>query len=317
MLTPDQNALESGESPDTAGMQLDFPPIPNGIDYLVSVVDLLSADQIGPRELKYAVIHLNAAAEVLLKARLQDEHWSLVFDDPRKATRRAFESGNFTSCGIADAVTRLTEIAQVTLTAKEQNALKSLGQDRNALQHYGLTHNARAVESRAGQALDFLVRFLNEELLAPRRGDAKMMAIPWGMVARIRLGVRNIDAYLTERRKRLRGTLRDEAHRTLTCHECGELALVIGDRCHFCNFPIGSFPPEQAADMYLTYRPITEDGVDPQELISDCPRCRRRAWIPGIRTAASDSPSPFCFSCAAPVSGTETSGPAAGSEGRP
>lgn len=240
---------------------------------------------------------------MLLKARLLDEHWSLVFDDPRKATRRAFESGNFASCGTADTVTRLTEIAQVTITAKEQNALKSLGQDRNALQHYGLTHNARAVESRAGQALDFLVRFLQEELLAPKRGDAELSAIPWGVVHGIHKALRDISAYRTERRKRLRGTLKAAAHHTLTCHECGELALVIGDRCHFCGFPIGGFSPEHAADMHLIYRAIAEGDIDPQELISHCPRCRRRAWAPDIRTAASNTPTPFCFSCAAPVPG--------------
>ena len=52
-------------------LQLDFPPIRNGVDYLVSVVNSLHGDsEVGPREVKYAVLHLQAAAEVLLKARL-------------------------------------------------------------------------------------------------------------------------------------------------------------------------------------------------------------------------------------------------------
>jgi hypothetical protein len=40
------------------------------------------------RDIKYAVLHLQAAAEVLLKARLFREHWDLVFNDPGKATPR-------------------------------------------------------------------------------------------------------------------------------------------------------------------------------------------------------------------------------------
>lgn len=243
MSTLNKNVRTSHETSDLSRVQLDFPPILNGIDYLASVVDLLLADPLGPRELKYAVIHLNAAAEVLLKARLQDEHWSLVFDDPRKATRRAFASGTFTSCTMADAVTRLRDTAQVALTDDEQNALKRLGQDRNALQHYGLTHSARAVESRTGQALDFLLRFLKEELLSGDREEAGLNdEVPWNLVRDISVRARDISSYRTERRKRLRGVLRDVARHTLTCHECGELALVIGDRCHFCNFPIGGFP---------------------------------------------------------------------------
>ncbi|WP_405696445.1 hypothetical protein [Streptomyces sp. NBC_01185] len=283
-------------------MQLDFPPILNGIDYLASVVDLLLADPLGPRELKYAVIHLNAAAEVLLKARLQDEHWSLVFDDPRKATRRAFASGTFTSCTMADAVTRLRDTAQVALTDDEQNALKRLGQDRNALQHYGLTHSARAVESRTGQALDFLLRFLKEELLSGDREEAGLNdEVPWNLVRDISVRARDISSYRTERRKRLRGVLRDVARHTLTCHECGELALVIGDRCHFCNFPIGGFPPEHVADMVLIFEALTRGGPDPQTVISRCVRCLRRAWVPAIATAADSTLRPFCFNCAAPV----------------
>ncbi|MGJ3558659.1 hypothetical protein ACR6C2_05390 [Streptomyces sp. INA 01156] len=66
----------------------------NGIDYLRSVVDhLTEADPPTPRALKYAVLHLQAAAEVLLKSRLLREHWSLVFKEPGAATRKKFEAG--------------------------------------------------------------------------------------------------------------------------------------------------------------------------------------------------------------------------------
>ncbi|MDT0547652.1 MULTISPECIES: hypothetical protein [Streptomyces] len=313
MLSQRQKARETGESSDMPGVQLDFPPIANGVDYLVGVVDHLTADEVGPRELKYAVLHLHAAAEVLLKARLQREHWTLVFDDPRKATRRAFDSGNFQSCNITDAVTRLKEIAQVTLTDNEQNVLKGLGLDRNALQHYGLTHNARAVEARAGRALDFLVRFLDDELV-PQLNDDEMDAFPWGMCVRIKKGVKSISVYRAERRKRLLGTLRDVKHRTLTCFECGELALVVRDRCHFCSFPFGNFHPEHAADMYLATR-----YRDAQKLISNCPRCTRRALGQGVVTVASDGPVTFCFSCAVPVPvpDAQTGEPSATPEGRP
>ncbi|MEU1409794.1 hypothetical protein ABZ471_47740 [Streptomyces sp. NPDC005728] len=39
-------------------------------DYLRSVVNHLDRDEPGPRDLKYGVLHLQAATEVLLKARL-------------------------------------------------------------------------------------------------------------------------------------------------------------------------------------------------------------------------------------------------------
>lgn len=68
---------------------VDFRPVRNGMDYLLSTVTHLTGGQQPPgdRDLKYAVLHLHAATEVLLKARLVREHWSLVFSDPGKATK--------------------------------------------------------------------------------------------------------------------------------------------------------------------------------------------------------------------------------------
>ncbi|MDJ0466041.1 hypothetical protein [Streptomyces sp. H27-C3] len=56
---------------------VDFPPMQNGIDDLLSATTYLThGDPPEPRDLKYAILHLQAAVEVLLKARLQREHWS-------------------------------------------------------------------------------------------------------------------------------------------------------------------------------------------------------------------------------------------------
>ncbi|MFI6084718.1 hypothetical protein ACIBBB_27735 [Streptomyces sp. NPDC051217] len=98
---------------------VDFPPVENGVDYLRSVVDhLTDADPPTPRALKYAVLHLQAAAEVLLKSRLLHEHWSLVFKEPSAATRKKFEVGDFTSCTTEAAIDRLRNIAGVDVDNK-------------------------------------------------------------------------------------------------------------------------------------------------------------------------------------------------------
>ncbi|WP_369221826.1 hypothetical protein AB5J52_09050 [Streptomyces sp. R39] len=57
---------------------MDFPPVPNGIDYLSEVVTRLARPdaEVSPRDLKYAVLHLQAATEVPVKARLHMEHWT-------------------------------------------------------------------------------------------------------------------------------------------------------------------------------------------------------------------------------------------------
>ncbi|GHB22808.1 hypothetical protein GCM10010306_014470 [Streptomyces umbrinus] len=256
MLTPHQGPARTGESSDTPDLkeaaaggrryvppgrpsgppQMDFPPVRNGIDYLASVVEHLdeNASAVGPRDLKYAVLHLQAAVEVLLKARLLREHWSLAFKDPGTATRAAFEKGDFESCGTSAAVRRLQDVVGIAIDKKESDALDALSKDRNALQHYGLTHNAHAVEARAGRVLDFLMRFLQEELLPLLEGPERERATQ--DMAPVVEGVRNISSYVKRRLDRLRGEL--SRSQVVMCPACEQRALVVvpaGGRCRFCD----------------------------------------------------------------------------------
>ncbi|MFE4631278.1 hypothetical protein [Streptomyces mirabilis] len=280
----------------SAPSQLDFPPVRNGIDYLASVVEHLDENEsaVGPRDLKYAVLHLQAAAEVLLKARLLHEHWSLVFKDPGIATRKAFENATFDSCSTTAAVARLRDIVGITIDKKETDALVALAKDRNALQHYGLTHNAAAVEARAGRVLDFLMSFLNEQLLPLLRGP-EQEAASRDMIL-VELGVRNISSYVQLRLNRLRGELKGLERQTIRCPDCEQMTLVVttgGGDCRFCGASWSS--GESFASDYLR-------GLDePDDLAELCPQCDEYALVKGV--AFVDSPAVrdmlHCFSCTA------------------
>jgi hypothetical protein len=153
------------------------------------VVERLDENEssVDERDLKYAVLHLQAAVEVLLKARLLREHWSLVFKEPGRATRAAYESGDFESCGTLAAVDRLREIVGISIEKKDVDELKELAKARNALQHYGLTQPSQAVEARAGRVLDFLMRFLEAELLPLLQGTERLRACLRSSVSAVRV----------------------------------------------------------------------------------------------------------------------------------
>ncbi|MGW0886033.1 hypothetical protein [Streptomyces sp. NPDC002671] len=121
------------------GSEVDFPPIANGLDYLLNVITSLADDEerVSAHNLKYAVLHLQAAAEVLLKYRLQQEHWTLVFADPGKARKEDLADGSLASCTPAQTVDRLRHIVGLPITDKDAAALTKLAKTRNGLQHYG------------------------------------------------------------------------------------------------------------------------------------------------------------------------------------
>ncbi|MFC9961923.1 hypothetical protein ACFVIB_31720 [Streptomyces nigra] len=186
--------------------EMDFTLVRNGMDYLTSAVLYLTGkiqvpleartlwpeaakhpqfSQPAPlwtsdRHLKYGVLYLHAAVEVLLKARLVREHWSLVFRDLSNAKRPAYESGDFDSCSTTAALDRLANIVGVPITAKERTAISNLSKTRNALMHFGHKANAYAVEARTAEVLSFLIDFV------PRHRSRTCRARPRRWTARWR-----------------------------------------------------------------------------------------------------------------------------------
>jgi len=128
-----------------------FRPADNGLDYLQSVIEHLRDDP-DERDLKYAVLHLQAAVEVLLKVRLVREHWSLIFEKPSAATSAALVGGDFKSITLEDTLTRLTNIAGVEVPKLAQQQFQRLANKRNKLQHFGLSEQATDRESRRAGA---------------------------------------------------------------------------------------------------------------------------------------------------------------------
>lgn len=286
----------------TAAKDVSFPPIPNGVDYLVSVVELLSRDKgdPSPRDLKYAVLHLQAASEVLLKARLQVEHWTLVVKDAAKTRKHKYQDGDFESPTHAETLRRLADVVGIDINENDKKALLSLAKTRNALQHWGLTESAPAVETRAADVLDFLIRFLDDQLLDEL--DGSQLADINDDMLRVREGLTGIKAYVKSRMDRLRSELKDAAEHTVQCPDCTQFALVadgVENKCHFCprfwNFDELS-QSYTSEILNFSWHDLADGGSDPAV---ECPNCETETLILGVLTAAhQDRYVNFCFNCA-------------------
>lgn len=316
----DDHAVRQSERP---GGTPHFPPVANGLDYLVSVVERLEADVPSPRDLKYAVLHLAAGAEVLLKVRLQMEHWTLVFSHPGRAVRDEVENGTLTSCTPKEARERLANIVGIPVGKPDAEALDQLAKMRNALQHYGLVGpaaNAPAIETLTAKVLGFLMPFLDNHVLGRLTEDEQ--GVVEHELVRIRSGLRGIQAYAVERLRALGPKLGPLRSRTLECPECSQWAYVpsptpVSDTrrpervyfvttCYFCE--IQHVDSETAAFQYLVnqtvyeYRNAVGEAVYPSRPFV-CPQCATSSLAPKARLAADpDAEVYFCFRCAEPVS---------------
>ena len=85
---------------------------------------------------KYAVIDFCTAIELFLKARLLQEHWVLIYEDPKRANLNKFLRGDFTSVGMNSAIERLREVVDLRISRDAAQVFDGIRQHRNKLVHF-------------------------------------------------------------------------------------------------------------------------------------------------------------------------------------
>ncbi len=277
--------------------KIHFTLLGNGLDFIASGLGRLKQERTN-QDLKYAVLHISSGIELVLKERLRQEHWSLVFDDPNQAAKKSYETGNFTSVSFKGCVQRLKGVCGVTVTEKQETKLRSMRDLRNKLEHFGIVDSADAVESVVAEALDVLMDFIINEMNPEDldKEEAKALeAIRNDMIA--------LETFVTERLKTIRPELKKATTAVVTCPACMQEASILldGARCLFCGY---GAPPEEAADTYIAvvlgesqYR-LAKEGQDWPRYM--CPECETETLVdqgPGGNQFPADQY--LCFACGA------------------
>ena len=252
-----------------------FPVIINGLDYLHSSVSSL-VDEPEGRALKYAVLHLQFAAETLFKARLELHDPALVWVNPKKFDERRHRQGDFKSVGTKDALIRLGDDVKIANPIDpEDAALKALVDLRNRLTHFGATDTAVAVEARAIPVLDLLLTFIDEELLP--NDDSDTAAEAWELMETIRPLVGRIRGLVNHRLGPLGEKLGPASGHTLRCLSCGHFAALLSGNaerpvgCLLCGKAYDDVAG--AVDAYGVgsfHEAITQGGEPPAYECADC-----------------------------------------------
>ncbi len=85
---------------------------------------------------KYSVIHFCAAVEMILKARLMMEHWTLIVTKPEQANLDKFMAGEFISVTMEESRARLRDIAKEDIPDDAFNSFRALANHRNKMIHF-------------------------------------------------------------------------------------------------------------------------------------------------------------------------------------
>lgn len=315
--------------PKSAPRRLVMRPLANGLDSLRVVFDHLTPPldgEVADAALKQAVTNLYCAAEVLLKARLEAEHWTLVVrevwpknrqDKKGGVTYEQFRRGRFESIGMEETLDRLNQTATLRVVDTDRDGLRRLGELRNALTHYGMEETVEAIQSLSVQVLHFLLDFLHDEL-RPHLGQSDRLLVD-ETLAILRGRYRGLSDLVEARMAALAAALTPHASATVQCGMCGQQALVVGQpqpHCLFCRVTWGS-PISAAAfharvlfgdDFHEQWRQRALSGsgdatrrwaLSGETFYVACPACGDDAVVPDVHTAAQPAADglSLCFAC--------------------
>jgi len=263
----------------------------NALDYL-----LLAGEQAqtgNARLLKHALATLSDGIELLLKARLETHDWCLLFKDVDKAERSKFESGDFQSVTVEQAIGRLKNICGVSFDHSAFPELTKLRQLRNRIRHFAVKVESAQAQSVLATAYSFAIDFIADEITPKSADDLE------DQVGELRKLLGKFSEFVTQRMTDIKTKLESQKYSVhVQCPACLQETLYPegdGVVCAFCNFQTDG---QSAAHMWAdknSLQSMKDDLIDP--VVRYCPECGIAACIPSDR-ARESSYSHVCLSCA-------------------
>ena len=187
----------------------------------------------GARRLKHSTISLCVGIELMLKARLAQEHWTLVLLSPDRYRQGDWDRGAFQSVGLRDAIARLSEVCGLDISQQAEAAFFDLADLRNKFIHFVCNESAERVTGIQLRAWHFFMDLLDNDFLDLNETFA-------GVLQEIKSRMLRRDEFLARRFEEVRGTIAERLQsgsRVISCPFCSHPALMVGEgaTCLVCG----------------------------------------------------------------------------------
>lgn len=229
----------------------------NAHDFIVSAAE--DARRNDKRFWKYSLLNLACGLELILKARLDREHWSLLFADVNKASKDKMKQGDFLSVDFETGLNRLKNISGVHLHFKTEKDLKTIRKIRNRIIHFTVDVDISELKGLVAKGINIFIEFYKENF---EEDDSFIYDLSETLV--------EFEEFVISRLKSLEDELKASerpAGFIKECDRCLQNALILEDdivKCLFCGNKIS---PRELAEN------LTECGVE------ICPECSEETFI--------------------------------------
>lgn len=225
---------------------MDF--IISGILHLQKAESENVEENIQGRELKYALLHLSSGIELVFKSRLNIEHWTYIFEDMNKASKKSYKDGSLKTADSNTAIDRLEKLCDYSFDEKQKMHLKKLREARNRFEHGYINNNPKAIENIINNAVKVIVDFLDknyQEFEIPSNMDLSegLTDNERELFKKLTIEIKSLknhhdDALKLAHSRAMNTTLEEDL---MECPECGEKFLRYADddkkcECYFCGY---------------------------------------------------------------------------------
>ena len=126
--------------------------VENALDFLARAIDELNDHP------KYSVIHFHPSIELFIKARLMQEHCTLVISKRQEPNWDKFIAGDFISVTLDEAANRLAKVVRSGISKRALEEFREVANHRNKMIHF--FHEAHSADADSRQKQEIIKKQL-------------------------------------------------------------------------------------------------------------------------------------------------------------
>ena len=203
----------------------------NAHDFIETAIQYAREDQ--NRSWKYALLNLASALELVMKANLEKEHWSLLFEDVDVSSKADLKKGRFKSVDFETAINRLKSIVAIPISRRDEKYLRKIRDIRNRIMHFSIEIHLEELKSIVARGLGIFI-CLYEKL--SEEEDSKEFI--YHLNKQLKDFQKYVDLRLALLKEKLESAERP-AHPFSFCSNCFQDTLIVNDDavcCLFCGY---------------------------------------------------------------------------------
>lgn len=140
--------------------KLELSLVENSMDFIESSIKY--AKDAEPKAWKHSLLNIAASLELLMKAILEEEHWSLLFENVDSASKHKLKVGDFKSANFETSIKRIKEIVGIKLSPRDEKYLLKLRKFRNRATHFSIKINLDELKSIVARGLTIYISLAKE-----------------------------------------------------------------------------------------------------------------------------------------------------------